>query len=393
MRNPFTPLLVVLVSLLASCAFAQTGETASNGASSPYHDPSPHRVEMVQVENGVQLEVLDWGGEGRAVVLLAGSGNTAHIYDNFAPLLAQYFHVYGITRRGYGASSAPATGYSVDRLGEDIVNVIEALKLSKPVLVGHSFAGQEVSWVATKFPGKIGGAVYLDAAYSYAFYDPKIGDLAFDLTDLQKSLEQFDSARWDVKRIDELLRQLSSFESELERQKKHLELAQRVAPGQSTRTAADLASFTSLGEWYSRNMVGGTPPESELRQSFNVNPDGSVGKPLPHPTISQEDSKWERFTSIPVPVLAIFACPVDYGPAVDDNSDLREGFDAINTADCQVRAKAIQKDIPSARVLLWPHVYHYLFIAKQDETLQELRSFISSLPQDSRGGSLPPPNM
>src|SRR5262249_21637358 len=48
-------------------------------------DPSLHSVQFISVENNVKLEVLDWGGSGRAVVLLAGLGNTAHIFDKFAP--------------------------------------------------------------------------------------------------------------------------------------------------------------------------------------------------------------------------------------------------------------------------------------------------------------------
>jgi non-heme chloroperoxidase len=81
------------------------------------HDPSPHSARFVAVEANVQLEVLEWGGSGRPLVLLAGAGNTAHVFDEFAPRLASVGRVYGITRRGYGASSAPAAGYSVDRLG------------------------------------------------------------------------------------------------------------------------------------------------------------------------------------------------------------------------------------------------------------------------------------
>jgi non-heme chloroperoxidase len=80
-----------------------------------WRDPSPHKIQFVTVEENVNLEVLDWGGAGRPVVLLAGSGNTAHVFDDFAPKLAADYHVYGITRRGYGASSAPASGYGADR--------------------------------------------------------------------------------------------------------------------------------------------------------------------------------------------------------------------------------------------------------------------------------------
>ena len=100
----------------------------------------------------MRLEVLDWGGTGRPVVLLAGGGNTAHIFDEFAPKLAANYHVYGITRRGYGASGFSATDDPAGRLGDDVVAVIDALKLKKPVLVGHSIAGAELSSVANRHP-------------------------------------------------------------------------------------------------------------------------------------------------------------------------------------------------------------------------------------------------
>jgi len=60
------------------------------------------------------LEVLDWSVKGRPLVLLAGLGITAHVFDGFAEKLTDSYHVYGITRRGYGASSKPASGYTED---------------------------------------------------------------------------------------------------------------------------------------------------------------------------------------------------------------------------------------------------------------------------------------
>lgn len=105
--------------------------------------PSPARIQFVDVEPGVRLEVLDWGGRGRPVVLLAGLTETAHTYDDFASKLTDAYHVYGITRRGFGASSVPSTAYTVDRLAEDVVMVLDALQLFQPVLVGHSVGGEE----------------------------------------------------------------------------------------------------------------------------------------------------------------------------------------------------------------------------------------------------------
>lgn len=82
----------------------------------PWRDPSPHTVRFVTVDDGVRLEVLDWGGSGRSVVLLAGGGNTAHVFDDFAPKLATHYRVYGITRRGCGASGFVESPNPVDRL-------------------------------------------------------------------------------------------------------------------------------------------------------------------------------------------------------------------------------------------------------------------------------------
>ena len=83
-----------------------------------WKDPSSHIIRFVTVDRGVRLEVLDGGGSGPPLVLLAGLGNSAHVFDQFAPKLMDLNHVYGITRRGFGRSSAPPSGYSADRLGE-----------------------------------------------------------------------------------------------------------------------------------------------------------------------------------------------------------------------------------------------------------------------------------
>jgi non-heme chloroperoxidase len=132
-----------------------------------WHDPSPHQIRFVTVQPDVKIETLDWGGTGRPLILIAGAGGTAHTFADFAPLLPLRFHVYGVSRRGYGDCSRPRSGYDADALGDDVIAVIRMLKLQKPILMGHSFGGQEVSDVATRYPALIAGAIYLDAMYSY----------------------------------------------------------------------------------------------------------------------------------------------------------------------------------------------------------------------------------
>ena len=85
-----------------------------------WRDPSPHQVRRISVDSSIRLEVLDWEGSGPPLVLL-GCYLSAHSYDEFAPKLTNQFHVYGITRRGIGASDKPATGYAVQRSANDVL--------------------------------------------------------------------------------------------------------------------------------------------------------------------------------------------------------------------------------------------------------------------------------
>src|SRR6185436_17272340 len=76
-------LLLVAAGLLTAQALA--APQASQSAS-PWHDPSPHQARWITVDSSVRLEVVDWGGSGRPLVLL-GCYLTAHVYDEFAPKL------------------------------------------------------------------------------------------------------------------------------------------------------------------------------------------------------------------------------------------------------------------------------------------------------------------
>src|SRR5437763_1744618 len=80
-----------------------------------------------------------------------------------------YIPDYGVTRRGFGESGFSAADNAAERLGRDVLTVLDALKLNKPVLVGHSIAGAELSFVASTQPRRVAGLVYLEAGYPYAF--------------------------------------------------------------------------------------------------------------------------------------------------------------------------------------------------------------------------------
>jgi non-heme chloroperoxidase len=309
----------------------------------PWKDPSPHTTRFVTVEKGVRLEVLDWGGTGRPLVLLAGGGDTAHVFDDFAPKLTPSFHVYGITRRGFGQSGFSPEGYGADRLGDDVLAVLDALKRDKPILVGHSLGGEEMSSVATRYPNRVAALVYLEAGYPYAFDNGK-----------GPTIKEFEDAR-------------------------------KLMPNAPTPNEADpaLASFTTFQQAYAR-ALGFAYPEGELRQRFTRTADGRVGKERDFPGEAVMLQGMKKYATIPVPALAIFAIPHAQAKWMTDSADpkVREAakassaaLDALTTR----QAKAFEEGVPTAHVVRLPGADHYVYLSNEADVLREMKSFLATL--------------
>jgi non-heme chloroperoxidase len=348
-----------------------------------WHDPSPHTVQFVTVDENVKLEVLDWGGSGRPLVLLAGLGNTGHIFDEFAPKLASGYHVYGITRRGYGASSAPASGYSADRRGDDVLAVLDALKINRPVLVGHSIAGDELSSIGTRHPERVAGLIYIDAGYSNSFYDRSIGNVNIDSRELQKKLEQMRTASTPPehkKLVEELVQQdLPGMERELQELLKLLQVepAREVSP--PAPSADDLANFPAYRA-YLKRIRGVDFSEADLRQSHESKPNGGVGKRLDKSSIDEAIFAGEqKYTDLRLPVLAFFANPRDPVPFAYNTPTERAAFEALQTAEIEAQAKAFERGVPSARVVRVANANHYIFLSNETDVLREMRAFLAGL--------------
>jgi non-heme chloroperoxidase len=368
--NPRWVLGAVLVLCLAADLAAQSSAT--------FHDPSPHTIRFVAVDANVKLEVLDWGGTGRPLVLLTGLGNTAHVFDDFAPKLTTQHHVYGITRRGFGASSAPPAGYSADRLGDDVLAVLDALKIERPVLVGHSIAGEELSSIGSRRPERVAGLIYLDAGYSYAYYAASVGNLIIDLRELEEKLQQLQPAERlpDPKLTHDLLLQyMPQVETDL-----RFDLQLVPSPKRPSPTPDDLASFSSFRLWVKRTR-GINMPEAEIRQAFQSRPDGGVGELSGQSNVSSLIQAGEqKYTDIRVPVLAIFADPQDDGPYMNSDPTARAAFEASDMVVAEAQAKAFENGVPTARVVRLAHANHDVFMSNEADVLREMRAFIASLP-------------
>lgn len=165
------------------CALAALALVAHSAAAQPkppadtWTDPTKHKSGFVNVTSTVRIHYLDYGGTGPTVLFLAGLGNTAHAFDNFAPALTDKFHVVALTRRGFGESTHPDSGYELPRLVEDIRAAVQRLHLGRVILIGHSIAGEEMTYLASKHPDEVSKLVYLDAAYDRIAGDSMISEV------------------------------------------------------------------------------------------------------------------------------------------------------------------------------------------------------------------------
>jgi non-heme chloroperoxidase len=314
--------LIVFVALSISMSHAQK----ISGSPSA-------KQEFVSVEKDVKLEVLDWGGTGRPLVFLAGMGNDAHSYDRFAPQFTAKYHVYGITRRGFGASSKPtptSTNYTADRLGDDVLAVMDALKLDHPVLVGHSFAGEEMSSIGSRHPERVAGLIYLEAAYGFAYYNPAHPMMELEMNDLKRRIDQLEAGGVDEKSyLIDLEVHVSQFEKTLH------------------NSNLGVASMPPI------------PPRPPIQAALNYGV--------------------EKYTKILVPILAIYACPHNWDRAFQNDPAMKARRLAADIASCTAQADAFAAGVPTAHVVRIPNADNYVFNSNEAEVVREMNAFLSKL--------------
>ena len=376
------------VGLLAISLLTITLSSVVPAEPAPWRDPSPHRVRFVTVAPNVRLETLDWGGRGRPIVLLAGGGNTAHVFDDFALKLTGRYHVYGITRRGSPPSSVPEDAYSGDRMGDDLLAAIDALRLKRPVLVGHSWAGQEMSNVATRYPERVAGLIYLDAMHSWdAEYEAQG---FYRIVEWKKQLDAFRGKFDDL--VDEpwdsrpLAREMLT--TNLPQLQAILEKLVRIENGRPPRPdpgPADLADFRAVQAWYARGAKV-MLPESEFRMMLTTDEAG-------HPTMKRRrpgfvgqklNAGQQKYTNVRVPALGIYAVSDDPGPVNMQDPEQRVNAEAYQWFQRQRGERSItlfQQDLPHAQLIRVAGADHYVYLSNEGEVLRGIDSFIAGIPR------------
>lgn len=100
------------------------------------------------------LAVHDLGGDGPPLLFAHATGFHGHVWEPLAARLADRFHAFALDLRGHGDSTAPpGHHFAWDGFADDVLAVIDALGLDRPVAVGHSKGAAALLLAEERRPG------------------------------------------------------------------------------------------------------------------------------------------------------------------------------------------------------------------------------------------------
>ena len=117
---------------------------------------SAYRVSFPQLRSGIRVRAVERGDStSPPVVLIPGWGCSVYTYNRNMPALADAgFRVIAVDLKGHGLSDKPLARdeYTIDSLVEHLRDILDALGLDRPALVGHSLGGSLIYHFASRYP-------------------------------------------------------------------------------------------------------------------------------------------------------------------------------------------------------------------------------------------------
>jgi pimeloyl-ACP methyl ester carboxylesterase len=290
--------------------------------------------------DGIRLHYIDWRGDGGAIVLLAGLGGTAHLYRGLAPRLAERYRVAGLTRRAHGRSDRPDTGYDIATAVEDIRRFMDHLAIRRATLIGHSWAGIEIPLFATTYPDRVDAVVYLDALY--VLMEPEYdesSDPAMQALDLRPRPENMASSSAYLQFIQRSRPDLASIWCDAVEADQLEYISSLVKHG----PAKKIVAMMHEGVGAHRHPAYGEVKAPALA----IVPGGTT-----HPFLQPD-------------------APVELKRAANAH------FEANFLPRIRRRTELFRKAVPSARIIELDTSNHTIFVAREDETVEAIFSFLA----------------
>jgi pimeloyl-ACP methyl ester carboxylesterase len=167
--------LRVAAAFLFACVLSQAATAEDTWMTLPVPGPMPAATSSGTAKvNGIDLYYATYGS-GDPVILLHGGLGNADYWANQVPELAKSHQVIVADSRGHGRSTRNADPYSYHLMAEDIIGLMDHLKIGKAALVGWSDGGIIGLDIAMNHPDRLSKLFAFGANYNVGGLREDIG--------------------------------------------------------------------------------------------------------------------------------------------------------------------------------------------------------------------------
>lgn len=293
-------------------------------------DVSGSRIRSVKA-NGAHLGYLSWG-DGPALILIPGLGESPHIFDHLALALSDRFHVIAYARRGTHPSEARPP-YDTATLTGDLVALMDAIGVTRAHVAGWSMGGTEATALARAFSERVDRIVYLD---SYDLAVPEFAELTAAVPPDALTIPAEALASADAYRTHLIARHFS---------------------------AVDVAQVDA----YLRAQVSPLP-DGTVRRSTPPEVEAALGATI--------RSDRRRYEEVRAPALAIFARSAARipGAAARDQDRYVRALDTFRSA----AIGRMRRELSDIDMLTVPGTHKSFFFESHAEVVNAMRRFLGS---------------
>ncbi|MHA1198640.1 MAG: alpha/beta fold hydrolase [Candidatus Heimdallarchaeaceae archaeon] len=121
--------------------------------------------------NGIKLHYNEYPHDGETIILLHFGFSSLAMWNGVIPYLKDKYRLILVDYRGHGLSDKPKTDYNLDTMADDIVLLMDKMKIEKAHFVGSSLGAELSVSIAARYEDKVLSVVVEGSAMNNA-YDP-----------------------------------------------------------------------------------------------------------------------------------------------------------------------------------------------------------------------------
>ena len=110
----------------------------------------------------IDMFYFDTKTEGSVILCLHGRWGRAETWYDFIQQYGEKYRILAPDQRGHGLSSKPISEYTTEEMAEDIIELLNFLKIDSVILVGHSMGGAIAGYLAAVYPKYVKAVAILD---------------------------------------------------------------------------------------------------------------------------------------------------------------------------------------------------------------------------------------